>query len=129
MRVNLGGGDAFVSEHLLHGAEVGAALDEVRGEGVPERVRTHRFVDACRCHPLLHEHEDHLAGEVRPPAVQEDVILLAFFDFQQLTIAVNVKVNHLHGRRPDGNQSLFAALAHHLDEAVVEEKVGEPQGH
>ena len=56
MRVNFGGGDAFMAEHLLHGAEVGTAFDEVRGEGVPERVRTHRFVDACRCHPLLHEH-------------------------------------------------------------------------
>ena len=69
MRVNLGGGDAFVAEHFLHGTQVGAALDEVRGKGVPERVRTHCLVDACRCHPLFHEHEDHLAGEVRPSAV------------------------------------------------------------
>ena len=82
MRVYLGGGDAFMAEHFLHGAEVGAALDEVRGEGVPERVWTHRLVDAGRHHPLLHEHEDHLAGEVRPPAVQEDVIFLSFLDFQ-----------------------------------------------
>ncbi len=129
MRVNLSGGDAFMAEHFLHGAEVGAAFDEVRGEGVTERVRTHRLVDARRFYPFLDEHEDHLAGEVRTSAVQEDVIFLSFLDFQLFTFSVNVKVYHLHGRRPNGNQSLFVAFAHHLDEAVVEEEVGEPQGH
>ena len=69
MRVNLRGGDAFVTEHLLHGAEVGAALDEVRGEGVAESVRTYRFLDARVLHPLLDEHENHLAGEVCASAV------------------------------------------------------------
>ena len=82
MRINLRGGDAFVTEHLLHGAEVGAAFDEVRSEGVAESVRTHCFLDARVFHPLLDEHEYHLAGEVRTSAVQEDVILLALFDFQ-----------------------------------------------
>ena len=46
MRVDFRSRDTFMSEHLLYGAEVGAAFDEVRGEGVAERVRTHRFVDA-----------------------------------------------------------------------------------
>ena len=53
MRVNLCGSDTFVAEHLLHGAEVGAAFDEVRSEGVPEGVRTYSFLDARVLHPLL----------------------------------------------------------------------------
>lgn len=81
MRVNFRRGDAFMAEHLLHGAKVGAAFDEMCGEGVPERVRTHRLVDARLFYPLLDEHEDHLAGEVRPPTVQKDVILFPFLDF------------------------------------------------
>ena len=95
MRVNLRGGDAFVAKHLLHGAEVGAAFDEVCGERVPEGVRTHCFLDARVFHPLLDEHENHLAGEVRPSAVQKDVILFAFLDFQRLTRSVQVEVDHL----------------------------------
>ena len=47
VRVNLRGGDAFVAEHLLYSAKVGAALDEVCGEGVAERMRTHRLLNAC----------------------------------------------------------------------------------
>ena len=34
--IDLCGGDAFVSQHFLDGAEVGAAFDEVGGEGVTE---------------------------------------------------------------------------------------------
>jgi hypothetical protein len=37
--VDLRGGDVRVAEHGLHGAQVGAALQQVRGEGVPELVR------------------------------------------------------------------------------------------
>ena len=69
MRVNFCSSDTFVAEHLLHGAEVGAAFDEVCGEGVTEGMRTHCLVDARVLHPLLDKHEDHLAGEVRTSAV------------------------------------------------------------
>ena len=31
--------DRFVAQHFLDGAQVGAVLDEVRGEGVTEGVR------------------------------------------------------------------------------------------
>ena len=36
--VDLGGEDGFVAEHFLDDAEVGAALDEVRGEGMADGV-------------------------------------------------------------------------------------------
>jgi hypothetical protein len=35
VRVQLGRGEVRVPEHLLHGAEVGAALQQVRRERVP----------------------------------------------------------------------------------------------
>ena len=36
--VDLGRGQAGVAEHFLHGAEVGAAVEQVRGEGMAELV-------------------------------------------------------------------------------------------
>ena len=36
--VYFGCGNACVAEHFLHGAQVGAALDKVGGEGVSEGV-------------------------------------------------------------------------------------------
>ena len=128
MRVNLRGGDAFVAEHLLHGAEVGTAFDEVRGERMAEGVRTHRLFNACVLHPLLDEHEDHLAGEVRPSAVQKDVIFLALLDFQLFTFAIHVVVHRFHGRLTNRNQPFFVALANYFDEAVIKKEVGKTQG-
>ena len=37
--VDFSGGYVAVTEHLLHGAEVGSARKQVRGEGVSQRVR------------------------------------------------------------------------------------------
>src|SRR4051812_19017080 len=39
VRVDLGGREASVAQQLLDGAEVGAALEDVRGRRVPEAVR------------------------------------------------------------------------------------------
>ena len=39
MGVDLGGRNAFVTEHLLDGTKVGAAFDQVGGEGMPESMR------------------------------------------------------------------------------------------
>src|SRR5512146_418142 len=47
--VELGGGEICVAEHLLDGAQVGAALEQVGREGVAEQVR----VDAARLQPGL----------------------------------------------------------------------------
>ena len=49
VRVALGRGEVGVPEHLLHGAEVGAALEQVGRERVAEQVR----VDALGLEPGL----------------------------------------------------------------------------
>lgn len=38
VRIDLGGGDIRMPQHLLDAAEIGAVVDQVRGEGVPEHV-------------------------------------------------------------------------------------------
>ena len=49
VRVALGRAEIGMAEHLLDAPEVGAALEQVRGEGVPEQVR----VDAPRLQARL----------------------------------------------------------------------------
>jgi hypothetical protein len=46
MGVDLGGGDTFMPQHFLDGPEVGAAFDEMSGEGMAKGVRGYVFVDA-----------------------------------------------------------------------------------
>src|SRR5690349_3455951 len=41
VRVDLGGREAGVPQHLLHRADVRAAIQEVGGKGMAERVRGH----------------------------------------------------------------------------------------
>ena len=43
VRVDLSGAEARVAEELLHGAEVGPAVEQMRGGGVAQRVRS----DGC----------------------------------------------------------------------------------
>lgn len=40
MRVYLGCGERFMSEHFTHGIEIGAVVDHGRGKGMPECVGT-----------------------------------------------------------------------------------------
>jgi hypothetical protein len=58
VRVALGRREVGVSEHLLHAAEIGTALEQMRGEGVAEEMRMH---------PLRFE-----AGLLREPAENEE---------------------------------------------------------
>ena len=71
MRVALGRADTGVAEQFLDGTEVGAGLQQVRGERVPQRMRAdpsdergladvtpHDPVDAPRRQPLPAEIEE-----------------------------------------------------------------------
>ena len=46
VRVDLRRGEVGVAEHHLDGAQVRAAFEQMRGEGVPQHVRTERRRDA-----------------------------------------------------------------------------------
>jgi hypothetical protein len=49
VRVDLGGGNVGVAQKHLHGAKVGAVLQQVRREGMPDDVRESAArMPACR---------------------------------------------------------------------------------
>src|SRR5438552_6701684 len=57
VRVELGGGEIRMPEHLLDGAEVGSPLEEVRREGMAEEMGVDALgLEAERVHPHLLRH-------------------------------------------------------------------------
>src|SRR5688572_28618241 len=72
VRVDLRGGDVLVAEHLLHGAEVGASFQQVRGEGVAEDVGVDLLLDAGGARPLLRDVPDRVPAERSAAHVEEE---------------------------------------------------------
>lgn len=46
MRVDFGGGDAFVSQHFLNCPKVGSSFYQMRCKRVPEGMRAYVFMDS-----------------------------------------------------------------------------------
>jgi hypothetical protein len=49
VQVYLGGGNGFVTEHLLNGTQVGPAFKQMCGKRVAQGMRAYLFSDACQC--------------------------------------------------------------------------------
>ena len=47
MCVDLGRREISVAKHLLDGAQIGAVVEQMGGEGMPEGMRVTRFDPAC----------------------------------------------------------------------------------
>ena len=54
MGVDHRGADVVVTEELLHGADVVAVFEEMRGERMPQRVAGGPLVNACLTHGIFH---------------------------------------------------------------------------
>src|ERR671930_141741 len=72
VRVHLRRLDRGVAEHLLDASQVGAALDEMRGEGVPQGVRRHVLLDADAAGVVADELEHGLPGDAAAAVGQEE---------------------------------------------------------
>src|SRR5207302_9233314 len=71
-RVDLRGGHAGMSEELLHHPNVGASLEQVRGEGVPERVRAHPLAEPGPANVPPEDPAAALPGQPPTPVIEED---------------------------------------------------------
>ena len=126
--VDLGGEYAFVAEHLLYGAEVGSVFDQVGGEGVAECVWGYLLGDACLFALALDHQEYHLAAQLSAAPVQEQDIL-GFFGYVCTSALREIQLYGLHCRLSDRYKSLFVTLSYYPYESLVEEQVGDAQGH
>src|SRR5262249_61143986 len=72
VRVALGGGEGGVAQELLDAAQVGAHVEQVRGEAVAERVRMDVAAGAGDQGVLVEVAGDAAGREVRAAAVDEE---------------------------------------------------------
>lgn len=59
MCVDFCGLNAFMAKHLLNDAQVGPAFQQMRGEGVPERMWADGFGDAGQPSQILNDAKHH----------------------------------------------------------------------
>src|SRR5690242_15835476 len=117
MRVDLGRREALVPQQLLDDAQVGAALEQVRGEAVAERVRAHALGQAGLA-PQPVEAPAQAADTERRAEVVEKYrrrLLAAGRRTPQehRPALVEVRLERVARRRPEQPDPLLAALAQH----------------
>src|SRR5581483_3120467 len=114
-----------MSEQLLNGSEVGAPLEQVRRERVPEQVGVHALrLEPGRAGKAAQDEERAGAGERASLRVQEE--LGPAPAVEEGAAAREVAPERLDGGAPDRDDPLPAALARDADEPVVE--VDRPPG-
>ncbi len=119
MRVNFRGAHTGVAEHLLDGEQVGAAFEQMRGETMPKRVRADDFGNTIFLRQVLDNQEDHLSGQSRATAVEENGVGEFGFRCDVQSCAFNVVEQDFQAVVAYGHQPFLAALAEDAEETVV----------
>ena len=106
VRVDLCRADVRVAEHLLQRAQITATGKQVRGERVPERMRTHSVLQTCGTRVSLHDLVEALAGEPDAAEVDEQVGLDANPSQTRATV-LHIGAERLDRLRPDRDDPLL----------------------
>src|SRR4051812_22705107 len=119
VRVQLRRSEIGMAEHLLHCTEVGASLEQVRGERVAQEVRVDAFgLEPCLVGEATQDEEDTGAGERPAVRVQEQLLPVAAVEVR--STAREVAAEGIRCLPPDRHDPLLAALAEAADEPVLE---------
>src|SRR4051812_42187051 len=110
VRVDLRRGDVRVAEHLLDRAQVAAAREEVRGEGVAQRVRAHPVLEPDGARMALDDLVEALPREAGATAVDEQMPRVGGGG-QLRAAALEVEAHGGDGLAPDRDEALLGALA------------------
>src|SRR5262245_22973364 len=117
--VELGRAEVGVPEHLLDAAEVGAALEQVCRERVPQQVRVDAFrLEARALGETPQDEERACARERAALRVEEQFGPVALVEVRAAVRQVTPQ--RLDGMAADGHHALFAALAGAAYEALLE---------
>jgi len=108
-----------MSEHLLDGAEVGAALEQVRRKRMAQEVRMHAArLEAGAVRQLAKDQEGTGAGESPTAGIQEELGPVAAIEVGPAE--GEVAAHGFGGGAAQRNEPLLAALAQHAHDAVLE---------
>src|SRR5581483_10348439 len=119
VQVDLRGREVGVAEHLLDAAEVGAALEQVRREGVPQQVR----VDPLRLEAGLAgqpAQDQERARACQRPALRVEEELRPVAAIEVRPAAGEVAPQRLGRGAADRDDAILAALAGAANEPLVE---------
>lgn len=116
--VNLRREDGFMSQHVLHGAQIGTAGNQMGGKRVAQRVGRYRFVDARTACLKPDDVENHDPRQGVPAFVQKQDFLgiplgIPFVPLGQ--VGFDFSLSPL----AEGDEAFLAALAFHLDDVFV----------
>lgn len=121
MDVELRGGKAFVAEHRLDGAEVGASFKQMSGKTVTQRVGTHCLGYPCGSRRFLYYIEHHHPCQPCATPVEKQYVLGTGLRGHHAALDKVVAYPlHRHGR--ERHDALFAPLT--FDENVLLIKKG-----
>src|SRR5690606_7698029 len=123
MSVTLGGGQVGVTEQLLDGTEVGATVQQVGGEGVPQGVRVGGSARA-----VVEDPANVARGEALAPVVEEQRVRGRVGGDEHLAALVDPSAQGGHGGLPERDRALLATLAPHHCTTAVEVEIGRAQG-
>src|SRR5437870_3741035 len=128
VRVDLGGRDVGVAEHGLDRAQVGAALEQMARERVPEDVGRDALAQARLGGGATHDRPERLPREAPPARVHEQAAAVADAGIQRADVP-EVTAHPLRGFAADRHETLLSPLAHadHVARAQVDVIEGEAQ--
>ena len=119
VRVELGGRQIGVTEHLLDAAQVGAALEQMRRKGVPEQVRVHALrLEAGLLGEPAQDQEGAGAGERPAARVQEQLRPVAAIEVR--AAHRDVAAQRVDRGPAERDEALLRALPERADEPVLE---------
>ena len=123
MGIDLGGRNAFVPQHFLHGPQVCAAFYQVGGKGMAQGMRRYVFSDAGFFYQVFQQQEDHYPAQFAAAAVQEKNVVVARLYGNVYAYILPVDVNVFDGAAANGYQSFFIALAQYFYKAQVKVEI------
>src|SRR6058998_695714 len=110
VRVDLRRRDVDVAEHDLDRAEVGAALEQVARERVPEHVGRDAVAEAGSVRGLPHDRPQGLPREAPAAGVHEQSATVACARIRRTDLP-EVAPHPLHGFPADGDETLLPPLS------------------
>lgn len=123
MRIDFGCGDGFVSQHFLHGPQVGSAFDQMGCKGMPERVRRDPLPQIDLDCQILDDREDHDPSQSPAAVIEKDEVFEPVLDRLMVSNLCRINLQVLGGDTPDRYQAFFVALSDDLQEPDLEVEV------
>ncbi len=108
MGINFCGAYVGMAEQHLHGAQVSAALEQVRGKGMPERMRRNGAADASLKRIFFNHFPHVLARQGAARSVDEKLVACGC---KKRPACADIVCQHLLHKVVQGHQPFLGALA------------------